>query len=212
MIFSIVGGLYGLLLAFVVFLVWDQFNESQRNADVEGSIAKALFRNINYYPDTAAVHDLRNAYSTYIDNVIDKEYPSMKENKMTNETINSFGKVYEELEKLNMRTSNSRIDMMFDQINELAINRNLRLLDAESEISFDIWLPIILGAIITFFFAMVLHVESVKHHMRINCLLGAFIGLILFLVVIMDHPFTGEMYIKPRAYLQIRAMQQGLAR
>ena len=97
--------------------------------------------------------------------------------------------------------------MMFEQINELSIHRNLRLLDAETEISLDIWLPIIFGALITFFFAMMLQVESIKHHMRINSLLGAFIGLILFLVVIMDHPFTGGMSTQPRAYLQIKTMQ-----
>src|SRR5688500_13950230 len=43
-IFATVGGFYGLLLGFVVFLVWDSLNSAQSNSSKEGSIARALYR------------------------------------------------------------------------------------------------------------------------------------------------------------------------
>ena len=49
-IFATVGGLYSLLLGFVVFLVWGAFNEAQSNANREGSIARGLYRDIRFLP------------------------------------------------------------------------------------------------------------------------------------------------------------------
>ena len=36
--FAMTGGLYGLILAFVVFLVWDQYNDAEQNAEMEASL------------------------------------------------------------------------------------------------------------------------------------------------------------------------------
>ena len=51
-LFLAIASFYALLLSFVIFVVWDQFNDSHSNASKEGSSALGLYRDIKFYPDT----------------------------------------------------------------------------------------------------------------------------------------------------------------
>jgi hypothetical protein len=95
---------------------------------------------------------------------------------------------------------------MFTALNELATARSLRQLDASSEIPSELWTPLILGGGIIFLFSLMIDVESKRLHILINSLLGAFIGLVIYLIIILDHPFTGQIKIEPDEYRIILQM------
>lgn len=208
-VFATVAGLYGLVLAFVIFLVWDQFNSAQRNADIEGSVAKGLYRDIVYYPDSVESAKLKGIYMTYVNDVIYSEYPLTAEGKIGTRTVGKFDNVFKAIEHMNPTEEykSRRVEEMFRHLNELATVRNLRLLDADSEIPFIIWVPLLLGGLITLILAMMLNIENTRLQVVINGVLGAFIGMILFLIILIDHPFAGQMRIAPRGYLQIEEME-----
>ncbi|OKS86508.1 bestrophin-like domain [Mucilaginibacter polytrichastri] len=208
-VFGSVAGLYGLLLAFVIFLVWDQFNGAQQTADMEGSVAKGLYRNIVYYPDSESVK-IKTIYMAYVKNVVDTEYPLIAQGKTSPETIRHFDEVFKAIEHLNPSADykSRRVEEMFRNLNSLSTYRSLRLLDAGSDIPLIIWIPLLLGGFITMMLAMILNIENRRLHVFINGLLGAFIGMILFLIILIDHPFTGSMNIQPKGYLQILSMDQ----
>jgi hypothetical protein len=209
--FAMTGGLYGLILAFVVFLVWDQFNDAQQNADMEASLCKGLYRNIKYYPADnnhealLQKKKLTETYMHYLENVIIED--SLLNNKgkesleYTNyrytKTVKSFNAFYKMLEQMNdtVTYKNQRIEGMFKQLNDLGTYRNLRSLAVDSEIDFYIWVPLWLGGIIIMLFAYLMNIENKALHITINGLIGAFIALVFFIIVLTDHPFNGRMRI-----------------
>ena len=206
-VFATLGGFYGLLLGFVVFLVWDSLNGAQTEASQEASSAKALYRDIRYYPQPAKVASLKIAYLLYVHSVIEDEFPSMEVMKpFDKHNRNSFNKVFETMGHLDMSDAYSA--QMFRQLNELATYRSLRQLDASSSIPLEIWVPLLAGGAIILVFAMLLDVESWRLHIVVNGLLGAFIGLVIYIIIILDHPFTGKMKIEPDAYKTILLMDK----
>jgi dolichyl-phosphate-mannose--protein O-mannosyl transferase len=66
----------------------------------------------------------------------------------------------------------------------------------------------LLGAVIILIFAILVDVESKRLHMTVNGLLGAFMGLVIYIIVILDHPFTGKMKIEPEEYKTILQMEK----
>jgi ABC-type anion transport system duplicated permease subunit len=42
----------------------------------------------------------------------------------------------------------------------------------------------------------------------LNSLLGPIIGMLLFTIIFLDHPFAGQFGIKPASYKQIFTMEQ----
>jgi len=205
-IFGILGGFYGLLLGFVVFFVWDTLNQAQNNTNQEGSLARGLYRDIKYFPDTDKMKPLMHCYIAYVHSVVESEFPSMEKlQPLTSRDRKYFNNVFREMEKLD--PNDTRVEQMFKHLNDLATYRGLRQLDGESDIPTEIWVPLLLGGFIILVIAMLVKVESVGLHCGINTMLGAFIGIVIYLIVIIDHPFTGDLKIVPTQYKLILQME-----
>lgn len=207
-IFTTLGGFYGLLLGFIVLLSWDSMTQAQADANREGSLAKGLYRDIHFYPDSGKMAPLVRTYLQYAATVVQSEYPAMEQLKpISREDRSAFNNLFSEIEQLN--PYDPRIEQMFRHLNELSTARSLRILDADSEIPEEIWTPLIIGAIIVLCFAMFIEVDSSRLHIITNSCLGTFLGLVIYLIVVLDHPFTGEMRVKPTEYKTILDMFPG---
>lgn len=209
-LFLSIASFYALLLSFVVFVVWDQLNETRGNASKEGSSAMGLYRDIKFYPDTIESKELLAIYLDFVYNVIDDEFPNMEQMKSSRKTPESFDKVYYKIEHLNPKNpfQVQLVGEMFNHLNELDTYRGLRTTSMETEISPPMWLPLILGAIITIICAMLMDIEHTRMHVGLNTLLGIFIGMFFFTIILLDHPFTGSHGIKPKSYKQIFTMEK----
>lgn len=206
-VFVAITAIYGLLMGFVVFLVWDSFNTAQTNADREGSLARSLYRDIYYYPDSAKIAPLMSAYIDYVHYVIEYEYSHMEKIQPTSsEDRYAFSKVFSTIER--DKSNDYRMEEIFKTLNELATYRSLRQLDAVNNIPYPIWMTLMLGGILIIGFATVLEFKNLNLHLIINGLLGAFIGLLVYIIVLLDYPFTGSISIKPEAYQQILLMHK----
>ncbi|WP_448702474.1 hypothetical protein ACFGVR_08990 [Mucilaginibacter sp. AW1-3] len=208
--FAILGGFYGLLLGFVVFFVWDSMKEAHNNADREGSLAKGLYCDMRYYGDSSDVKartNLIKSYITYVNHVIKKEYPAMERLEPTGDTGRwYFSAVYANMQKLH--ANNMRVSEMFSQLNDLATYRSLRRLDADSAISLEIWIPLLIGAFILLLSALMIDVESMRLHMTVTAMLGIFIGMVMYIIILVDHPFTGKIRIEPSGYKDVITLSE----
>jgi hypothetical protein len=212
-VFACAGGLYSLILAFVVFLVWDGFNDASSHADMEFSLAKGLYRDIQYYPDTVASKKLEAVYLDYVNKVVSEEYPAMsKLERVPLSSKRAFDRLFIAIEQMEPQNviQVTRSDEMFRHLNELATNRSLRQLSANSGIPFQMWLPLLIGGFITLIFVVMLDIENKKLHIFLSSMLGAFIGLVMYLIVILDYPFSGYMSIQPTGYQDIIEWDKGM--
>jgi hypothetical protein len=209
-LFLAIASFYALLLSFVVFVVWDQLNETQGNVSKEGSSAMSLYRDIKYYSDTSESKQLMNVYLDFVYNVIDEEFPNMEQMKPSRKTPESFNKVFYKMEHLNPKNSyqTQLVAEMFSHLNQLATYRGLRYTSMETEIPPFMWLPMIFGAIITILCSMMLDIEHRRMHIALNSLLGSFIGMFLFTIILLDHPYAGSLGIKPKSYKEIFTQEQ----
>lgn len=203
--FIAIAGFYGLLMSFVVLVVWDQLNEVRGNVSKEGSYALSLYRDIKFYPDTTQSKDLLNQYLEYAYYVVDEEFPNMEKMKLSRAGPDALNSVFYKLEHLDPKNplQVQLVAEMFQHLNELTVYRGLRIASMDSEISPPIWLPIILGALITLLCSILLDIEHGVIHIVLNSVLGAFIALFFFIIIILDHPFVGKYKLEPKSYKEI---------
>jgi len=209
-LFLAIASFYAFLLSFIVFIVWGQLNETRGNASKEGSSAMGLYRDIKFYPDTVESKQLMLVYLDFVYNVIDEEFPNMRHMKPGRKTSESFNRVFYKMEHLNPKNpfQIQLVAEMFNHLNQLATYRGLRITTSEKEIPSPLWFPIFLGAIITIICAILLDIEHRRMHLILNSLLGIFIGMIFFIIILLDHPYSGSLGIYPKAYRQIFTMEQ----
>lgn len=209
-LFLSIASFYALLLSFIVLVVWDQLNETRGNVSKEGSSAMGLYRDIKFYPDTLESKQLMVIYLDFVYNVIDEEFPNMEHMQLSRKTPVAFNHVFYKMEHLNPKNPYQvqLVAEMFNHLNELATFRGLRISSMETEISPPMWLPILFGAFITLFCAMLLDIEHHKMHIGLNMLLGMFISIFLFTIILLDHPYSGTLGLKPKSYKEIFTMEQ----
>ncbi len=209
-LFLALASFYAFLLSFVVFMVWGQLNDTRGNVSKEGSSAMGLYRDIKFYPDTVESKQLMIVYLDFIYNVIDEEFPNMEQMKPSRKTPESFDHVFYKMEHLNPKNQFQvqLVAEMFNHLNQLATYRGLRESSLEKEIPSPLWWPMILGAIITIICAMLLDIENARLHITLNALLGIFIGMIFYIILLLDHPYSGSLSIKPQSYKQIFTMEK----
>jgi hypothetical protein len=209
-LFLAIASFYALLLSFVVLVVWDQLNETRGNVSKEGSSAMGLYRDIKFYPDTLESKLLMTVYLDFVYNVVDEEFPNMEHMQQSRKTPESFNRVFYKMEHLNPKTpfQVQLVAEMFNHLNELATCRGLRTTSMETEISPPMWLPMIFGAFITIICAMLLDIENTRLHILLNAMLGVFIAMFFFTIIMLDHPYSGSQGLKPKSYKQIFTMEQ----
>ncbi len=208
--FMAIASFYALLLGFVVFSVWEQLNEIESNVSKEGSSALALYRDIKYYPDSLESKELLILYMDFVYNVINEEIPNMARLEPSQKTGESFNKVFYKMEHLKPKSPYEiqLIAVMFAHLNDLASFRGLRTSSLESEIPLPMWLPIVFGAIITIICALLVDIEDTSMHVGLNALMGAFIAMLFFIIVLFAHPFSGSLAIQPKSYYNIFTVEQ----
>ena len=209
-LFVAIASFYALLLSFVVFVVWNQLNETRNNVSKEGSSAMSLYRDIKYYPDTIESKQLLSLYLDFVFNVVDEEFPNMEHMKLSRKTPEAFNKVFYKMEHLDPKNQYQiqLVSEMFNHLNELATYRGLRTTSMQTEIPAPMWLPIILGAIITIFCAILMDIEHSRMHITLAALLGIFIGMFFFIIILLDHPYAGSFGLKPKSYKEIFTLEK----
>jgi hypothetical protein len=209
-LFLVIGSFYALLLSFIMLVVWEQSNETHSTVSKEGSSAMGLYRDIKFYPDKLVSDELMKVYLNFVYDVVDDEFPAMDKMKLSPKTSDAFNRVFYAIEHLNPETpfQIQLVSEMFRNLNELATYRGLRITAMESEIAPALWLPMILGAFITLFCSILLDIGRRRIHYILNALLGAIIGAFLFIIILMDHPFTGSLGIEPKTYMHIFSIEK----
>src|SRR3982751_3721382 len=71
-----VGSIYAVLLAFVVFVVWGQFNDARGYLDREATALVDLHRTASGLP-TASRKEIQSGLRAYVDAVLRDEWPAM---------------------------------------------------------------------------------------------------------------------------------------
>jgi len=209
-LFLAIASFYALLLSFIMLVVWERSNETHASASKEGSSAMGLYRDIKFYPDSLVSEELMQVYLNFVYNVVDDEFPAMEKMKLSEKTSDALNRVFYKIEHLEPSTpfQIQLVAEMFKNLNELSTYRGLRITAMESEIAPALWLPMILGAFITIISSILLDIGHKRMHLLLNALLGGIIGAFLFIIILMDHPFTGSLGIKPKTYMQIFTLEE----
>jgi len=207
-VYATIGVIYGVMLAFVMFVVWEQYNDASMTAENEAMHAHALYRDLMLYPDIKEAGPALASLSLFSHSVVEKEYPALKsfkwgtEREASIETRDKFANLWADIKKIAPHTmqEQSLFAEILQDINIIGQSREQRLLMARSDLAGVIWGAVVLGAMITIGFTGFFGTENFKAHLFIVGLLGLITGLVIYTIVNLNYPFMGVVSIGPDGY------------
>ncbi len=208
-IFNAFGLFYGVMVAFVVFVTWSGYDEATKNLEMEASEALHLFHSAEGFP--APVNKtLQQALRNYVASVYNDEME-----KMSRGDISLYsGGAHAELTILFSQLGEESIPNRelyaesLRRLSDLAQYRRLRIFAGNDTVPPVIWSVLLVGGVFTISYTFFFGMKNIKAQYLITATLTVTITLILFLIYVLDHPFTGTSKVSMEPLRQTMAVMQ----
>ena len=197
--YSVVGVAYAVLLAFVVFGVWSEFDRTEQSVLAEAERFYNLHRTSFNFPE-ATGDKMRQALIAYAIEVRDNDWPMMEKgyfgSKSAAEAFTrlSFAVGQTKPENLGLLPSIIHATNLMQEIADLRLER---LADVDGHMTPTIWGVLLLGAIVTLIYPAFFATRDIGAQVFMTSGLAAIIGAILFLTINLNFPFSGPDRLTP---------------
>jgi hypothetical protein len=186
---TVVGLVYGALLGFTVVVGWQQFLSAEVNVSNEASTLTTMYRQTVAMPQPEQ-SQIRDLLRQYVDGVRGPEWGKLEFDDITNRARGALTEMYRIAGTQPPTAVSSAINQQFlSELTVLASDRSTRILDAKPRIPTLLWCSLIFGGVVLIMLTSVLRLDSSRGHMILVGSVTVLLGLLLYLVFVLDHPF-----------------------
>jgi hypothetical protein len=186
------GTIYAVLLAFVVFVVWQQHNETRSAVEKEAGRLSDFYRTIRALPATQRVQERIQAYGRI---VVGEEWEAMARGRWSQKA----GQALEEVAPRGGREEALYAEALAT-FNDLSDARSHRLYCSLLRLPPSFWVLLLTNAGLVVGSMWIFGLESFSAHALMTVALAGSIAFILFLVADLDNPFLGSWRVRPDAF------------
>ena len=201
-VLAIVGVIYAVLLAFIAVAVWQSYTDVDSLVQTEANLVDDLYRDtISLPPDIA--QQLRQNLFDYTETVVRKEWPRMMDAAPTHakgwRILDSFHVTLADLKPQDASMLAVQTEML-ETLDKLYDVRRGRFHAASSGLPDIVWWNLIVGGGILTVFSYLFGAPRLLMHAVMVGLMGASIGLVLMLIVLLDNPFLGRSHVSVQPF------------
>ena len=208
-IFNAFGLFYGVMLAFVVFVTWSGYDDATKNLQLECSEALDLFHSVQDFPEPSK-NILQQGLRDYIASVYNDEIPRLAQGKITLHSGGAHATLAPLFYQMDTQSTPNRelYAESLRRLNNLAQYRRLRIFAGNDTVPPAIWLVLLVGSLFTIGYTYFFGMKNIRAQYMITASLTATVALILFLIYVLDHPFTGASQISMEPLREVLEVMQ----
>ena len=193
--------LYGITLGLVVVGTWQTYTDVDTKVDQEASAVAALYRDMSSLPDPKRA-ELQADLREYTRQLIVVEWPLQRRGIAPQNTANAVNALQTHLGSFEpstegQKTLHAEAYREFDRIVEL---RRTRLKSVAAGLPASLWYVLLVGAFFNIAVSWFFHMRSQSMHFWMTVMLSGLLGLLIFLMAALDHPFRGAISVGPEAF------------
>jgi hypothetical protein len=203
-IYAVVGIAYAVLLAFVVIVVWEDYESAKETVESEANELAGVYLLADRFPGSSGerVQELARSYAK---TVVEEEWPLMEEGEASERAsalLRELG-----FSVLNVDTGAGAGQVLYDQgltrMHEVSDARRLRLLETREGLPELLWVVLISGGVVIVTFTYLFGLKNNWAHALMVAALTLVICGILFTIGSFEHPFAGQTKIQPDAFEEV---------
>jgi hypothetical protein len=200
---GIVGVVYAVLLAFVVIVVWERYNDAARGVTQEANQIGDLWQMAGGFGPELRT-EVRASLVAYARAVIDTEFASMRQEEPSREAEAAFVRIWNTYRTAEPRsdTEKALYGQSLATMNVLSDARRTRLHEARDRMPGVVWAALVGGAAITIGFTFLFQLKSYSLQLVMTVAVTALIALVLFLVMALNRPFGGVLPLSPDPFTE----------
>jgi hypothetical protein len=193
--------MFGVMVGFSAYLVLNKYTTSQNTAKSEASNVEELYWLAEQFPEPeqGRIQELAVSYTRV---VVDEEWPLMKQGQTSanaEATVDTLRRSIEDFEP-STDTERAVFTQALERVHDLDEAREVRLLNVSEGLPPILWIVLVSLGIDTILFSYFVGMKSAWLHACAVAALKGGIALIIFTIVVLDHPFGGDLRLGPDAF------------
>ena len=198
-----IGVFYGITVGLIAVGVWNTSSNASELVSKEAASIGSLYRDVSGYPAPLR-NELRSKLREYTVFVINEAWPAQQRGQ--GQLVTGGVKLLDDFqaELYSFQPANASQSALHAETlrayNTLIEYRRLRIDAVGGGLSMVMWAVIWIGAAISIGVAYFFNIPDLKLHAILVALMGGFLAMVLFMIVINDKPFYGAVSISPDPY------------
>lgn len=200
-----VGVFYGITLGLISVGTYTTFAEIDTAASTEAVTLSALYNDISSYPEPTK-SQLKQQLADYTNIIIDIVWEEQRQGRISTQGFEKLKQVNNTLIYFDPTTEREKIihAEAFRQFNQLLELNNTRLQSVKSGLPMTMYVVIVVGALLNIMVSWLFIIDNFRLHNALNILMAALLGLLVFLIAVMDNPYRGDYSVGPDAFEFVR--------
>jgi hypothetical protein len=210
---SVLGTTYAVILAFMLWNVWNNFQTARINAEMESNYLVDLYRIAGGLPEKQS-KSIRALAREYADVMVSEEWPDMERERLSARGFSVTQQLWDALVQppadgtaagqnspgpsASQRTT---LDQAFNAIANMSERRRLRQLESHTELPGILWGVLVVGAIVVIGSACLFGCQNVALHFIHVFVLSFLLSLVLVAIADIDRPFQGSVRVSPDSFI-----------
>jgi hypothetical protein len=197
-----IGTIYAVLLAFVVFVVWQQHNEARCAVEAEANELSDLYRITHALPKSQPALDCIAAYGH---SIVDEEWQGMGRGHASPKTEAALKQIWESILAITPKSNveEALYAEALARFNDLSDARSHRLFCSLLRLPPSLWVLLMTNGCLVVGSMWIFGLASFLAHALMTIALAGSIAFILFLVADLDNPYWGSWRIEPHAFQRV---------
>lgn len=206
-IFGVVATMLGIVLGFLVVVVWQQYQTVQQNVVAEANAVHALQRHIDMLPSDLA-EPMQTQLREYIDTVITQEWPGLATGQESPKAQAEVDDLWAQAYALpNIETNEVEArSKIIDSLTVISQHHRTRIFDSRNVLPTYFWSIMLIFSFLIVVVVNLFSYKTLRLRLSATALMSFCIGLMFLLITFIDYPFSGDTKIQPVALQFVREL------
>jgi len=186
------GVVYGITLGLIAVGVWENYNHVNIKVEEEAASISVLYRNANSYsePYRSKLTGELKKYTRYL---IDEAWPLQAKGIVPETGVDQMNNFQLALYRYEPVSEGQKIihAASLRSYGDYISLRRQRIQNVNKGVAYMIWWVVFFGGFVNLMLSWLFVVKNKPLHILMNGLLGALIGALIFMIIVLDFPFRG---------------------
>ena len=193
--------LYGLVAALTAVGVWQRYSRVSDIVSSEAAAITALWRDVGGYPEPLRDAS-RGILRGYAEQVVREAWPKQRRGEVPSEGVEWMHRLQGQLFAFEPMTERQKIlhAETIRAFNHLVQQRRQRLDSVRGGLPGVLWWVLLPGAVGCIILGLFFHLDNARYQAVLLLGLAGFLSMVLFVIIALDRPFSGDTGITPAPY------------
>lgn len=193
--------IFGIIFGFIVVSVWESYNHVMDKVSKEANALHNMYRNLDAYPINVSTIG-KSTLEDYAREVISNEWKLLSADKFDPIAYKKLREFYEIIvpfrpKDFGQLAAQQEMLCLISDYRELRRNR---VENAKSILDTSMWMAFSASALLITILSCLFKTQKFRSHVIYVSVLASGLGIVLFLLLIYDHPFMGPSAITPEPF------------